>query len=82
MTDQFEIKVWAQMFFKDGSVSEGRRYPADILDDQNEEIRQIAVSFLQSVGRSEGLLVIWGADNLLSRYVLLTSSVLQDESQE
>ena len=70
-SDPFQIKVWAQMFFDDGSVTEGRRVPASILDDDMGEIRQLAHSLLLSVGRTDGLLLIWGAGCMFYRQYIL-----------
>ena len=75
----FEIQVWAQMFFDDGSVSQGVRFHAEDLDDNN-KIIAIAEKLLVSVRRSTGLLVIWGAGNLMPYNVTssLASSLPQD----
>jgi len=59
----FEIQVWAQMFFDDGSVSEGKRVDAEIFDDP-EKIQAIAHKLLLSVRRTEGFLLIWGAGSI------------------
>lgn len=83
--DMHEIKVWAQMFFDDGSVTQGMRVPAKVLDNKLGEIRQIAVHLLGSVGRTEGLLLIWGAGNLFYNYYILDqiiSSSSQDSESE
>lgn len=76
--NQFEIMAWAQMFFDDGSVSEGKRVPADVVDD-GAEIRKIAMNFLNDLNRQEGLLLIWGAGELIQRYYKIsTASVLAE----
>jgi hypothetical protein len=62
-----EIEIWAQMFFDDGSVSQGIRVSAYVLDDNWNEIQQIAVKLLQSVNRTEGFLLLWGAGNIFHR---------------
>jgi len=83
-SDDYTIKVWAQMFFEDGSVTQGIRIPASILDNEMGEIRQTAIHLLGTVGRQEGLLLIWGAGNIFYRHYILEqpiSSSLQDESQ-
>lgn len=60
-----EIKVWAQMFFKDGSVSQGQRIPAQWLDEGFEEqIEIVANDILDDLNRETGYLLIWGAGNL------------------
>ena len=63
-----EIKVWGQMFFEDGSISEGIRVNADILDDEMGAIQQLAVKILGSLNRTQGLLLIWGAGTIFTRY--------------
>lgn len=73
--DDFTIKVWAQMFFDDGSVSEGRRIPASVLEDEMGEIKQTAVKLLQSLNRMEGLLLIWGAGNIFYNYYILEQPI-------
>jgi hypothetical protein len=81
VTDPFQIKVWAQMFFDDGSVSEGIRIPATVFDDDLGDLQQIAVKLLNSVNRQEGFLVVWGAGNLFYRlYILETNACLLEES--
>ncbi len=84
-SDDYTIKVWVQMFFDDGSVTQGMRVPAKILDNDLGEIRQIAVHLLASVGRTEGLLLIWGAGNIFYRHYILEqpiSTSSEDVSQE
>jgi hypothetical protein len=78
--NDFEIKVWAQMFFEDGSVSEGKRYPEEVLDDQTGDLRQIAIKFLSDLNRTEGLLLVWGAGEIFSRYYILTSPSAESDS--
>lgn len=58
-----EIKIWAQMFFEDGSVTEGKRIPAETLDDIK-NIATIGNSFLESTNRTEGFLLLWGAGSI------------------
>jgi hypothetical protein len=60
----FDIKVWAQMFFDDGSVSEGIRINAESVDDDI-TLQNVANHILQSLGRDEGLLLIWGDGNII-----------------
>lgn len=72
------IKVWAQMFFDDGSVSASLRLPAAIYD-LNDDITKTAQYFLRTLNRTEGLLVIWGAGQLLHRYYVTSSSSLPQE---
>lgn len=58
------IKIWAQMFFEDGSVSQGLRIPAEYLD-HNNFIDNVAKQILVSVNRDEGWLLLWGAGNMI-----------------
>lgn len=61
-----DIKVWAQMFFDDGSVSEGKRIPAEWLDDEcKHKIQEVGDLLLKSVNRDEGWLLLWGAGNMV-----------------
>jgi len=70
--NQFEIKVWAQMFFDDGSVSQGIRIPADIFDNPNDVV-DLARSFVMDLNRTEGFLLIWGAGEVQGKYFVFTS---------
>lgn len=70
-----EIKIWAQMFFKDGSVTQGVRVDANILDDDR-EIEVVAHNLLQSVNRDEGFLLLWGAGELRGMDVTSSSEEL------
>lgn len=61
-----EIKIWAQMFFEDGSITQGVRIPALWLDEGYEEnIARTAESLLEDVNREEGWLLLWGAGNMV-----------------
>lgn len=64
MSDPFSIKVWCQMFFDDGSVTQGLRVDASVLDD-DKDIDNVAEKLLDSVNRNTGFLLIWGAGNVL-----------------
>jgi len=55
-----DVKVWVQMFFDDGSVTQGK-YISRYIYDNEEEIKENAASFLKDTGRVEGVLFIWGA---------------------
>lgn len=66
-----DIKVWAQMFFDDGSVTEGIRILADTYDNPSEGMKEIAIKLLKSVNRNEGLLLVWGAGEIFNRYFYL-----------
>jgi hypothetical protein len=60
------IKVWAQMFFEDGSITRGIRMPAEWLDEgYQEHVSKVALTLLQDVNRDEGWLLIWGAGNMV-----------------
>lgn len=63
-----EIKVWAQMFFDDGSLSPGTRIPATIFDESLIEFENVARKILKSLNRTEGLLLVWGAGDMFYRY--------------
>lgn len=78
MNNPFEIKVWAQMFFDDGSVSQGIRVTADIYNNSVllEEIKQ---KLLNSVNRTEGFLLLWGAGEIYYVYSSISSCILQGE---
>lgn len=66
----YEIKVWAQMFFDDGSVSRGIRVPANAVFPDNANYLQmvdstqikisIARQLLKETNRGAGLIVFWG----------------------
>lgn len=58
------IKIWIQMFFEDGSVSEAKRVPAEILDDM-EKVKEIGMGLLRDLNRIVGYMLIWGAGNML-----------------
>ena len=70
-----EIKIWAQMFFEDGSVSQGRRIPAEWLDEEYKwQIDSVAKMFLDDVNRDEGWLLLWGAGNMIFNHYPTSSS--------
>ena len=58
-----DIKVWAQMFFDDGSVSQGIRVAVETLDDDR-LIEETAISLAGDLNRTEGLILIWGAGEM------------------
>lgn len=73
-----DIKIWAQMFFEDGSVSQGRRIPAQWLeDDYKEMIQHTANVLLESVHRIDGWLLLWGAGNMVFTPCSISSSSSQ-----
>lgn len=60
-----DIKIWAQMFFEDGSVTQGTRVMAEILEEENAYcIPLVAENLLKGVNREEGWLLLWGAGNM------------------
>jgi hypothetical protein len=64
-----EIMIWAQMFFDDGSITQGHRIPAQWLDEGYEEfIEDTAKQLLASVNREEGFMLIWGAGNMIFKH--------------
>jgi len=68
-----EIKVWAQVFFLDGSVSQGKRIPCELLDDREALIDE-GQKLLKSVNREEGYLLVWGAGELFFSKITSSSS--------
>lgn len=77
-----EIKIWAQMFWEDGTVSQGRRIPAEWLDDPKlTNICKMAEGILDDLNRVEGYLLLWGAGNILfghfpTSFLSLESAIL------
>lgn len=71
-----EIKMWAQMFWEDGTVSQGIRFPAEWLDDPElNNISKMAKSILDDLNREEGHLLMWGAGNIFfGRYPISSGS--------
>jgi hypothetical protein len=61
-----EVKVWAQMFFDDGSVTQGQYISRDIFDKQ-EYIDRLALGFLKETNRKEGVIFIWGAGRVYAK---------------
>lgn len=61
-----EVKVWTQMFFDDGSVTQGK-YIARNVYDKEEYIKRIATGFLEETQRQEGVLFIWGAGRVYAK---------------
>lgn len=61
------IKLWAQMFFDDGSISQGLRIDASYLEDE-EKLAEVVNMLLNSVNRKEGYVLFWGAGNVVFRY--------------
>lgn len=60
------IKIWAQMFFDDGSVTQGIRIPAEWLDEGCKfKIDEVADLLMKSATRDEGWLLLWGAGNMV-----------------
>lgn len=79
MENPFEIKVWAQMFFDDGSVSQGIRVSADIYDNEN-LLEETKDKLFKSVNREEGFLLVWGAGNIMYRPYFTSSSEEESDS--
>lgn len=74
-----EVKVWAQMFFDDGSVTQGKYIPRSIFDEK-EYIESLARDFLEDTHRKEGVLFIWGAGRVYAKkaeLLLLRRGVLK-----
>ncbi len=69
-----EIQIWAQIFFDDGSVTQGKRIPAEWLDDEYKEmIAKTAKELLESVNRDAGFMLLWGAGNMKFDFVSISS---------
>lgn len=68
-----EVKVWAQMFFDDGSVTRGRYIPRGIYDEP-EGAAALAREFLQETSREAGVLFIWGAGRVYATRAELRST--------
>lgn len=68
-----ELYIWAQMFFDDGSVTEGKRVLDTAFQDKD-YMRDIAETLLKSVNRTEGFLLVWGAGDIRGSYCDFTSS--------
>ncbi len=70
-----EVKVWSQMFFDDGSVTQAKYISCSIYTD-DEECKKIAHKFLTDTHRREGVLFIWGAGQVFCRNCKLTNKGL------
>lgn len=65
-----EVKVWTQMFFDDGSVTQGKYIGRDVYDDEV-YLETVARDFLKDTCRKEGVLFIWGAGRVYARQAKL-----------
>lgn len=61
-----EVKVWAQMFFDDGSVTQGKYISRTVFDDES-YIISLAKEFLDDTCRKEGVIFIWGAGRVYAK---------------
>ncbi len=77
-----EIKMWAQMFFDDGTVTQGMRIPAEWLDEQyGYALDEVAQTLLDSTNRAEGWMLLWGAGNMVfNHYPTSFSKALVSDS--
>ncbi len=74
-----DIKVWVQAFFPDGSVSEGKRIPAEWLEEKYSKTLACKVwNMISYLNREEGYILIWGAGNM--RFLHYPTSFLSQES--
>ena len=74
MIDVCEVGVWAQVFFDDGSVSEGKRI-SDLVFTDDHIMEAIGRRLLESTNRKDGFLVVWGAGQIrYGRISIFTSS--------
>ena len=64
MKDPNQIYVWAQMFFDDGSVSQGMRVDASIYDEGSPLFDETCQVLLKSVNRDVGVMLVWGAGEI------------------
>lgn len=70
-----EIKIWAQMFFEDGSVTQGMRVDAEWLEEAYAwKIDQVADLLMKSANRDDGWLLLWGAGNMVFNHYPTSSS--------
>lgn len=60
------IRVWAQMFFEDGSVTQGK-YIDESVFNKPDEIQKIALEFLNDMNRKKGTLLIWGGKKMYGK---------------
>lgn len=67
-----EVKVWAQMFFDDGSVTQGKYISRTVFDDDS-YIKDLVAEFLSDTCRSTGVIFIWGAGRIYCRKAKLFS---------
>lgn len=75
-----DIKIWAQMFFEDGSVTQGIRISAEWLEDEYRwKIDEVADLLMKSVNRDQGWLLLWGAGNVVFNHYRPTSFFSQAE---
>lgn len=73
------IKIWAQMFFEDGSVSQGIRIPAHCLEEDKKATIDLAADrLLASLNRQEGWLLLWGAGNMVFKHYPTSFSEVSD----
>lgn len=61
-----EVKVWAQMFFDDASVTQGKYISRTVFDDDS-YIIDLVREFLNDTCRKEGVIFIWGAGRIYCR---------------
>ena len=61
-----EVKVWTQMFFDDGTVTQGKYISRYVFDDEEAIKREISL-FLQETGRKKGVIFIWGAGRVYAK---------------
>lgn len=59
-----DVMVWAQMFFDDGSVSQGVRVSVDVFTSR-ELINITAQNILNQLHRTEGFMLLWGAGDMM-----------------
>lgn len=70
-----EMLVWGQMFFEDGSITEGKHFPISIYDSRRER-QHIARTFLENTHRKNGVLLLWGCGRVMSRKCVINKDDL------
>ncbi len=80
---KMNIEMWAQIFFEDGTVSQGIRFPAEWLDDpKGGNIERMLKKLLDDMNREEGWFLLWGAGNMVFNHypTSFSSELLESDS--
>ena len=65
------IKVWAQMFFDDGTVTQGKYIPESIFSKPSQR-NNVVLELLNDTNRKKGFIFIWGGRKFYGRHCELT----------